>query len=60
MANLFQTTIPNINIHIENVYDAGELKEEATIKDSLIVRTEGQTKSEVLQPRCYYFYWIQN
>lgn len=42
MANLFQTTIPNINIHIKNVYEEGELKEEATIKDSLIVRMEGQ------------------
>ncbi|MGO3241307.1 MAG: RhuM family protein, partial [Sphingobacteriaceae bacterium] len=34
--------IPNINIHIKNVYEEGELKEEATIKDSLIVRMEGQ------------------
>src|SRR5690606_25491839 len=42
MASLFQTTIPNINIHIKNVYEEGELKEEATIKDSLIVRMEGQ------------------
>jgi len=38
MANLFHTTVPNINIHIKNVYEEGELKEEGTIKDSLIVR----------------------
>lgn len=39
MANLFQTTVPNINTHIKNVYEEGELKEEGTIKDSLIVRS---------------------
>lgn len=41
MAELFQTTIPNINIHLKNIYDEGELSEEATIKDCLIVRREG-------------------
>lgn len=41
LANLYQTTIPNINIHIKNIYDEGELSEEATIKDYLIVQTEG-------------------
>jgi hypothetical protein len=41
MAELFQTTVPNINIHLSNVYDEGELSEAATIKDYLIVRHEG-------------------
>ncbi|MBI3377089.1 MAG: virulence RhuM family protein [Nitrospirae bacterium] len=41
MAELFQTTVPNINIHLNNVYDEGELSEMATIKDYLIVRHEG-------------------
>ena len=41
LAKLYQTTIPNINIHIKNIYDEGELLEEATIKDYLIVQTEG-------------------
>ncbi|MGA2440573.1 MAG: virulence RhuM family protein [Tepidisphaeraceae bacterium] len=41
MADLFQTTIPNINLHIKNVYDEGELSKEGTIKDYLIVQTEG-------------------
>src|SRR3990172_12752532 len=41
MADLFQTTVPNINIHLNNVYDEGELSETATIKDYLIVRQEG-------------------
>lgn len=42
MAELFQTTVANINIHIKNILDEGELFEEATIKDFLIVRLEGQ------------------
>ncbi len=37
MAELFQTTIPNINIHLINAYGEGELSETATIKDYLIV-----------------------
>ena len=41
MAELFQTTVPNINIHLNNVYVEGELSEAATIKDYLIVRHEG-------------------
>ena len=42
MAELFQTTIPNINLHLKNVFAEGELQEEATIKEHLIVRQEGQ------------------
>ena len=41
LARLYQTTTPNINIHIKNIYDEGELSEEATVKDYLIVQTEG-------------------
>lgn len=41
LAKLYQTTIPNINIHIRNIYDEGELPEDATVKDYLIVQTEG-------------------
>lgn len=41
MADLFQTTISNINMHIKNIYEEGELIEEATIKDFLIVQKEG-------------------
>ena len=42
LAELFQTSVPNINIHIKNVLAEGELQGEATIKDDLIVRTEGR------------------
>lgn len=41
LARLYQTTIPNINIHIKNIYEEGELSEEATVKDYLIVQIEG-------------------
>ncbi len=41
MADLFQTSVPNINIHLSNVYADEELIEEATVKDYLIVRIEG-------------------
>lgn len=41
MAELFQTTIPNISMHIKNIYDEGELSAEATVQDFLIVRREG-------------------
>jgi hypothetical protein len=42
MADLFQTTIPNISMHIRNIYEDGELTSEATIKKFLTVRREGQ------------------
>ncbi|MFA5187360.1 MAG: virulence RhuM family protein [Patescibacteria group bacterium] len=41
MADLFQTTVPNINLHIKNILAEEELAEGATIKDYLIVRQEG-------------------
>lgn len=41
LAELFQTSVPNVNIHIKNVIEEGELEGEATIKEDLIVRIEG-------------------
>ncbi len=41
MAELFQTTVSNINIHLKNIFEEGELDSKATIKDFLIVRFEG-------------------
>ena len=34
--------MPNINIHIRNILEEGELEQEATIKDYLIVQVEGK------------------
>jgi len=41
MAELFSTTTSNINMHIKNIYAENELNEVSTIKESLIVRQEG-------------------
>lgn len=41
MAELFQTTIPNINMHLKSIYDEGELEQNATVQDFLIVQKEG-------------------
>jgi hypothetical protein len=50
LAELFQTSVPNINIHLKAIYEEGELKQEATIKSYLIVRSEGgrEVSREVL------------
>ena len=41
MAELFQTTQQNISQHVQNIYEEGELIEEATHKKFLSVRQEG-------------------
>jgi len=41
MAELFQTSVPNINLHIRNILAESELAAEGTIKDYLIVQLEG-------------------
>ena len=42
MAELFQTTIPNVNIHIKNIFDEGELEDISVIKKSLITAADGK------------------
>lgn len=42
MAELFQTTVPNISMHVKNVFDDGELHIEATVQDFLTIRQEGE------------------
>ncbi len=41
MAELFQTTVPNITQHLATIYEDGELDREATVKKYLTVQTEG-------------------
>ncbi len=41
LAELFQTSIPNISMHIRNIYEEGELVPKATVKKFLTVRREG-------------------
>lgn len=52
MAELFQTSIPNINMHLKNIFEEGELEENRTIKEFLIVQQEG--KREVRRKQVFY------
>ena len=52
MAELFQTSVPNINLHLKAIYAERELVEVATIKSYLIVRTEGPR--QVSRPVLHY------
>jgi len=52
MAELFQTSIPNINMHLKNIFEESELEEKATIKDFLIVQKEG--KRDVKRKQVFY------
>ena len=42
LAQLFQTTVPNINMHIKNIIEEGDLEDVRTIQDFLIVQKEGK------------------
>jgi hypothetical protein len=52
MAELFQTTSQNITIHLKNIFEEGELEEEATCKDFLQVQKEGSR--EVKRKQKFY------
>lgn len=41
IAELFQTSQQNVSLHLKHIYAEGELEEEATHKDFLLVRQEG-------------------
>ena len=45
MAELFKATKQNISLHINNIYDEGELERIATVKDYLTVQKEGKPPS---------------
>ena len=50
IAELYQTSVPNVSLHLKTIYEDGELPEVSTIKYYLIVRTEGsrEVRREVL------------
>lgn len=52
MAELFQTSVPNIKLHLKAIFAEGELAAKATIKSCLIVRSEGSR--EVSRPVFHY------
>ncbi len=41
IAELYRTSVPNINQHITAIHEEEELRPEATVKKYLIVQTEG-------------------
>jgi hypothetical protein len=41
MAELFQTTQQNVSLHLQNIYEEGELEPGATHKEYLLVQREG-------------------
>lgn len=52
MALLFDSTVPNISMHIRNIFKEEELTKEATVKNFLIVQHEGGRKV-TRQVQCY-------
>ncbi len=52
IAELFETTPQNITLHLKNIYQENELREDATCKDFLQVQKEGNR--EVKRNRKYY------
>lgn len=52
IAELFDTTKQNVSLHVRNIFEEGELRPEATVKESLTVQTEGGR--EVKRALAYY------
>lgn len=42
MAELFQTTVPNVSMHIRNLFAEGELRKESVLKDFLTTAADGK------------------
>lgn len=52
MSDLFQVTPQNITLHLQNIFDEGELEEKATCKEFLQVQKEGDR--EVRRSQKFY------
>jgi len=46
LSELFEVTIPNINMHIKTIYKENELNKSSTIKKFLTVQKEGNIYSK--------------
>lgn len=44
MADLFECSADNVSLHLQNIYDSGELSEAATAEDFSVVQTEGRRR----------------
>jgi hypothetical protein len=42
MAELFQTSVPNVSMHIRNLFSEGELPAEAVVKEFLTTAADGK------------------
>lgn len=42
MAELFETTIPNVNMHLKTIFETNELQKNSVIKDFLITAKDGK------------------
>ena len=42
LAELFDTTVPNVNMHLKNLFEKGEIDENSVIKDFLITASDGK------------------
>lgn len=42
MAELFQTSVPNINMHINHIFEEGELAADSIIKEFLTTAADGK------------------
>ena len=45
IAELFSTSIPNISMHISNIFEEGELEQNSVVKDYLTTATDGKNYS---------------
>jgi hypothetical protein len=45
MADLFQTSIPNVSMHIRNIFREGELQAHSVVKDHLTTAAESLNKA---------------
>lgn len=49
MAELFETTVPNINMHLQNIFKEKEIDENSVIQDFLITANDGKN----YKTKCY-------
>ena len=54
MAELFRTSVPNINMHLRNIFAEGELQQDSVIQEFLITAADGKAYRTKLQPRPHH------
>ena len=54
MAELFQTTVPNVSMHLRNVFSEGELQLDSVIKEFLTTAADGKNYTTKYYTTKYY------